>query len=80
MSTYTLIDLLLNRVDDPVNALPVVFVLRSAADHTKAFKNVDDVVDASPLNPELFSALVQVKHAFAFNAVIVQEPAAEFAQ
>ena len=79
MSTYTLIDLLLNRVDDPVNALPVVFVLRSATDHTKAFKNVDDVINTSALDTQLSCALIEVKHSFAFDAVVVQEAAAELA-
>ena len=57
-NTYAAADLLVDRVDDPVNAFPVVFVLGPAPDNTEAFKNVDYVVDAAPFNAKLFGALV----------------------
>ena len=43
-------DLFLDRVDYFVDASPLVLVLGAALDHTKALKDVDDVVDTSALN------------------------------
>ena len=47
-------------MDDLVDASPLVLVLGTALNHAEALQDVDDVVDASTLNPELLRALVEV--------------------
>ena len=60
-STYTWLDLLVNRVHDLIYAAPLVLILSTALNHAEALKNVNDVIDAAPLNTQLFRALVQVE-------------------
>lgn len=60
ISTYTGVYLLFDGVDDLIDASPLVLILRTALNHTKALQNVDDVVNAPALNAELLRALVQV--------------------
>lgn len=78
--TYTLSNLVVDGKDDPVDAAPVVFVFGPASDDTEALKDVDDVVNTSSFDSELFGALVQVKYALALDAVVVKKAAAEFAK
>ena len=58
----------------------MVLVLGSAPDHTEALEDVYDVINASALDSELLGALVQVEDSVAFDAIVVQETAAQFAQ
>ena len=44
-------NLFFNRVDDLVDASPLVLILGTSLDHAEALQDVDDVVDASALNP-----------------------------
>ena len=80
MSTYTRSDLPLNRVDNLVDALPLVLVFCAPLDHSEALQYVDDVVDASTLYLQLFRALVQVKQASLWSAIEEQETATEFSE
>lgn len=45
--TYTLIDLMVDGEDDPVDAAPLVLVFSPATDHAEALQDVNDVVNAS---------------------------------
>lgn len=76
----TLLDLCFDAAGNLVDASPLVLVLRSATNHEETFQNVDDVVDATALHAQLLRAAVEEEYAFAFDAVVVEEPAAEFSQ
>ena len=47
-------------MDDLIDTSPLVLVLGAALNHAETLKDVDDVVNAPALNPELFGALVQI--------------------
>lgn len=49
--TYTASNLLFDRVDNPVNAFPVVFVLSTSSNDAEALKNIYNIVDSAPLDP-----------------------------
>ena len=57
--TYISFDLSLDWYYDFVNASPFVCIFCAPSDDAEAFKNVDNVVDATPLYAELARALVQ---------------------
>lgn len=78
--TYTLIDLMVDRQDDPVNAAPLVLVLRPSTDHAEAFQDVNYVINASSLHAELFGALVEIEYTLSLDAVVVQKAPAQFSQ
>lgn len=75
-----MLDLSLDAAGNLVEASPLVFVLRPTPYDEEAFEDVDDVVNATALNTQLLRAAVEEKHAFAFDSVVMEEPATELAQ
>ena len=63
-----------------VNASPLVTVFSLPPYDTKAFENVYDIIDSSPLYTKLFGARVQKKHTFAFNTIVLKEATAKFTE
>lgn len=73
-------DLRLDAASNFINASPLILVLGPPADHAEAFKNVDDVVDASAFDPKFFCAAVKQQDCLSFHTVGVKESATKFAQ
>ena len=54
---------------DPIDASPKVRIFSLTPDYTKAFKDIDNVVDAPPLYSKLSGALVKKKHILFLSTV-----------
>ena len=73
-------DLFLDGVDYFIDASPLVLVLGAALDHAEALQDVDDVIDASSLHPQLLRALVEVEETSLGRPVEEKEAATELAE
>jgi hypothetical protein len=66
---------------DGVGHLDEVDILGDPLDHFEAFENVDDIVDASPLDAQFLDAVVQIDlSGRAFGAKLIQKFKAYLAQ
>ena len=54
---------------DPIDASPKVRIFSLPPDDTKAFKDIDNVVDAPPLYSKFPGALVKEKHILFLSTV-----------
>ena len=68
-STYTELDLIINGVDDFVDASPDIFVFGAPSNHIETFQDVYDVVNASTFDAQLTRAQVQVEETTLVSAV-----------
>lgn len=65
---------------NPVDTSPLVAVFSLPPYHTKALKNIDYVVNPSPLDTELPRALIKQEEILLFFTVDAEKPAAKLPQ
>lgn len=65
---------------NPINASPLIRILRLPSDNTEALQNIDNIVDASPLDAELPGALIEQEQILLLFPVDAKESSAKFTQ
>ena len=62
---------------NPVDSSPLVRVFGLPSDDAEALENIDNVIDAPPLDPKLLSALIEQKNVLFLLAIDAEELAAK---
>jgi hypothetical protein len=70
---YISFDLCFNGQNNLVYPSPLISIFGSAPYYREALKDIDDIINASPFNSELTSALVQKQYTFSFLSIKGQE-------